>query len=524
MPIDPSIALNANAPQPMNPLQTALQVAQYRTANAQGQALQQQLAANRATSRAYQSSIDPATGQLDTNKLSSALAADPDAAYNYADTMKNVQAQKQAQQTYDTGAVKLSGDQIDLANKMNQTIYQRLSTLDPNDPNFSAKILQNGADLISQYHADPAMVISHLQTIPADPAGRAAWLQKGLASVSSTMDNLKAMTPSPTQVDTGGQKQYVDTNPLTNPNIVGTTLQNTLTPSDATSQVPIVQPNGAQGSISKANAAIQQGNGQYVGGSAPGPAAGTAPSPLGNGRYGNSPAAAVPQTAPSAVLQTGLAPGVAQAADVAATGSGTQLVNDQQANAGSGARVYQLQHALSSLQSAGPTGPGTDQKNQIQSFLLAQTPGDLGKYLPGVDAQKIASYDEAKKYLTQYAAAKASALGGGTDSKLATTLSSNASTHISGLAAQDVVKANIGLERLGQAQQDAFSQSGLPPSQYSSWASKWGSTVDPRVFVADQMDPPQVKSMYSKMQPKEQAQFRAQYNWAVQKGYINGAQ
>src|SRR5258708_809214 len=152
------------------------------------------------------------------------------------------------------------------------------------------------------------------------------------------MDNLKTMTPSPTLVDSGGSKQYLDTNPLTNPGIVGTTVQNTLTPSDATSQVGIVQPNGAPGTISKANAAVQQGNGQYVAGSAPGAAAGTQPSPIGTGRYGGQPAPGS-APAPSGVLPTGLAPGVSDAAAVAGQGSGKQMLEDQQANAGSGQRV-----------------------------------------------------------------------------------------------------------------------------------------------------------------------------------------
>ncbi|VVE31715.1 hypothetical protein PEP31012_03712 [Pandoraea eparura] len=502
MPIDPSIPLQVQAPQ-MNPLQTMLQAAQLRYMNANANQLQQTIGANQAVSQAIQAHTD-ANGNTDWNSVKGALAGDPNGAFGLPALTKSLTENQQANVT-------LSNTQIDNANKMHQAIYQRMSTLDPNDPNFMSKVMQSGADIIKDYNADPSMVVRSLQSIPPDPAGRARWLQRGLASVSSTLDNLKAMTPTPTQVDTGGQIAFKDTNPLTNPGIVGSTVNKTLTPSDATSQVPIVQPNGTPGLISKAQAAQQQGNGQYVTGGAQGGS-------IGDGRYGSQP------PANGGVLPTGLAPGVSQAADVAGTGSGNQLVADQQSAAGSGARIYQLQSALSALQKAGNTGPGTDQKNQIQSFLLAQTPGDLGKYLPGVDPQKIASYDEANKYLTQYASAKASALGGGTDSKLATTLSANASTHISSLAAQDVVKANIGLERMGQAQQDAWNSAGLPPDQYRTWAAKFGSTMDPRVFVADQIEPSKVKAMVEKMPPKEKAQFKAQYNWAVQKGYINGPQ
>jgi len=51
MPLDTSIPLQTKAPE-FNPLQQALQVAQYRAYNANGLAAQQQLAANRATSQA----------------------------------------------------------------------------------------------------------------------------------------------------------------------------------------------------------------------------------------------------------------------------------------------------------------------------------------------------------------------------------------------------------------------------------------------------------------------------------------
>jgi hypothetical protein len=48
--------------------------------------------------------------------------------------------------------------------------------------------------------------------------------------------------------------------------------------------------------------------------------------------------------------------------------------------------------------------------------------------------------------------------------------------------------------------------------------------MDPRVFVADQLDPSKVQAMVKGMNPKEQATFRRQYNWAVQNGFINGPQ
>ena len=101
---------------------------------------------------------------------------------------------------------------------------------------------------------------------------------------------------------------------------------------------------------------------------------------------------------------------------------------------GSAGRLYQLHSALSDLQALGPTGtgPSAGTLNNVRSYL--QSLPVVGQSL-GIDPSQVANYDTANKYLTAYAAARAGAHGGTTDNQLATTLSSNASTHISNLAA-----------------------------------------------------------------------------------------
>ena len=89
MPLDTSIPLQAQAPQ-QNPLQTLIGVANLRMANAQGGALQQQIAANRATSAAYQQATDPTTGVVDNNKLVGILSQDPNAAYNLPQVIQGI--------------------------------------------------------------------------------------------------------------------------------------------------------------------------------------------------------------------------------------------------------------------------------------------------------------------------------------------------------------------------------------------------------------------------------------------------
>lgn len=307
------------------------------------------------------------------------------------------------------------------------------------------------------------------------------------------------MTPTPTLVDQGGTAKYVDTNALTNPGIIGTQFTKTLTPSEQVTQTATYQ-NGQPGTKPMAQVAREQGLGNLVPGGTPGQS-------ISNGRY------------PGAQGGGGFNPTQAPTGESTAMEGSAKQWDADRANAGNVAgRIYQLQSALGALQK-GDTGPGSDAVNNAKSFLLART--DLAKYLPGVDPEKVQAYDEANKYLTQYASAKAGSLGAGTDSKLATTLAGNASTHISNLAAQDVVKANIGLERMDKAMTDAFAATGLPANQYANWKLQWAGKVDPRVFIAD-VSPDKVQAAYKKMTPKEQAQFRTTYNWAVQNGYIEG--
>jgi len=183
MPLDTSIPLQVKTPE-YNPLQQALQVAQFRYMNANGLAQQQAVNANRATSQAYQQAVDPTTGQLDTNKLSSLIAANPDSAYNYAATMKGVQDMRQAQQTYDKGQIGLNSDQIDNYKKGLSFMTQQFATLDPNDPNFNAKMLTIGTDAVKLGHIDPNMVISTMSQIPQDPNQRAMWFKQKLNAIA----------------------------------------------------------------------------------------------------------------------------------------------------------------------------------------------------------------------------------------------------------------------------------------------------------------------------------------------------
>jgi hypothetical protein len=500
MPLDPSIALNANAPKPANPLQEALSIAQFRALNASGQAQQQQLAANRATSAAYQQATDPTTGQVDNNKLVGILSQNPDAAYNLPQVIQGINAQKQQQQTLQTGA-------LDQSMKAQSGLRQGLGSLltkqdlSPQDvQSFATTQLQAGAITPQVYQAE-------MQSMPQDPQQLRQWVSQHYMSALSGETQLHAMLPQYAQVNTGPATVAVNQNPLALSGGVGTvgyTLKNGLTPAEAAAQVPVINADGSQGTRSKASVLQQQG----LGGLLPPDAQGAAGS---DGRYpGNG-----------GVVQTSPAAGVAEATAKANAAGGDQWVADQTSNANSNTRVNMLGNALNALQNS-TTGNGADKLQAVKSLLVT-----LGA-APQSTVDSVQNFDEANKYLTQYAQQKAAGFGHGTDAQLAASISGNGNTHISNLAAQDVVKVNLALERMEQARTAAFQQQldagAVKPSDYSSWKSKFGSTMDPRVFIADQVPIAKTQAMVKSMTPQQQATFKAQYNWAVQNGYINGPQ
>ena len=287
---------------------------------------------------------------------------------------------------------------------------------------------------------------------------------------------LQALQPQNVPVDTGSGTVLLNRNPLTGQSSVGATVQKGLSPADLAAPVNVIGPDGTPKTITKQQWLQQQA--QQQGQGSPGVASGLSP------------------------------------ADTATNeASGKQLSADLASSSGYASRVFGLNQALSGLQTA-TTGQGSDALNNVKSALTT-----LGVPVPG-GIDSVEGYDEANKYLTQYAMAQAGSLGAGTDSKLATTLSGNASTHISNLAAQDVVRATIGMEQMKQAQVQAFQQSGLPAASYQEFARQFNTNINPSVFVWDNMGKDAKQKYYDGLNDQQRNQFRQQYSQAAQAGWI----
>lgn len=486
MPVDTSI-YGILQPQP-SPLQTMGAAAQTMSAINQNRLFQQQFKANLAASAAAKGAVDPQTGMIDTAKYSNALA-NSDAAYQLPDFLQRAQQMQQTQ-------LGIQKEKLDLASKhlsvMNDGIASLLSQPDITPQQVIGKM----GELINTGALDTQTATAALANMPQNPAELRPWLTQHMIQNLDSQAKVQALYGQIQAADTGPNIQLYRASPIGGVSPVGV-IQKGLSPEVATTPTQIGTTPQNQPIMGTREQFINQAQGQQQTTVAP---SGGAPQGMPSGQPQGS------QQTPQQGIVTGVPMGAAAAADETARGS-AKAWNDLRADVGGTAsRIYQLGQALRGLQGS-PTGPGTETMNNIKSFISAQSPDVLKRMGLNPDVDKIKSYDEANKYLTAFAAAQAGALGQGTDSKLATALSANASTHISNLAAQDVVKANIGLERMKQAQASAFQASGQPPQNYSDWAIGWNKDTDPRAFVIDQMTPTERATMLKGMKPSEQKKF-----------------
>lgn len=463
MATDPTISLGVKAPEALDVVGMASKYGALANTLNQNRLFQ----AKQAVGAAVQQATNPMTGQVDWDAAKKLIAQSPAAAMGapeFATQALEGQGKEIANATAKTG----------LANTQVQALAAAVGTLKddatPGDVAGRLAFLQKSGQI------SPDLANETAGSLPDDPEALKTWIHEMRLRSLSPEGALTARFGAPTAINTGGQTQVEAISPSEGTADPLLTLKNTLSPSELASRQPAYVPGGP---------------GQ------PGHMASVAQSDLVNPD-------GTPKT-PGQALQTAPALGEEPAASTAGAGSANMLTSLRSDVAGSAARTYQLGQALHGLETSN-TGPGTQETNNIRSFLLAQAPGLLKA--AGLDQKAIEetkSYDEANKYLTAYVTGQAGAMG--SDTKLATALSGNASTHISNLAAKDVVRAAIGLERVKQAQVQAFDNSGLSPDQFGAFTSKWNTTTDPRAYIVDMMPAAQRKAMIDKMNPTEKALF-----------------
>lgn len=495
MAIDASIAAGQPA---QNILQSLAGATAVKGQMLQQNQLTQQMAANKATSAAMQQAYDPATGRVDTNKLAAIMSQDPAAAYNLLPTQNAILENQQKQVGIDTA-------NFDLGLKRNNYFVNQFAGLASKPNPTPDDVLQVAVGAVKQGLLPPDEVVRQLQNAPKDPAQIQAWAQQNLRQSMINASQYAGVLPQNSFQDLGGQKVAVSVDPMTGKVTPMAQLNNTMSPGDAATPVPVFNPStGAMELVSKA---------QFAGGAAPGAA--QVPTGGGEGRYPG--ASASPPLNQPRTFQSGPSLGQAAAAETVGKGAGEGVLSLQNQAEGSPQRVYFLQDMLANLPKF-DSGPTADWTAKANALALQLAPGMAARM--GVDPQSVASKEEFAKFATNLAINSSSGLGAGTDSKLAAAVAGNPNASLSKLGNEQIMKVLIGTERATQAKNEAWQNAGVGPEQYGKWSAQWNKDIDPRVFVTPELTQEERSKMYNGLKPADQKRFLDSYRTAVDSGLI----
>lgn len=208
----------------------------------------------------------------------------------------------------------------------------------------------------------------------------------------------------------------------------------------------------------------------------------------------------------------GLSPKETAAQTQTGAGAGSAINDARLHSLNYNQQVFPLEQAIPALEKLGKTGtgPGTEEFNHIKSFL--QSAG-----IPGLDTEKIKTFDEAKKYLTDFVNQNGNT---GTNDKLAASFAGNPSVGISNAAAIDVAKSALTLRRAKQAQLYAFETSGKSEEDYPKEAGKWAREHDPRAYGFDLMTPEARKKVLESLPAGKRELFMMDVQDALKNGFI----
>ena len=427
-------------------------------------------------------------------------------------------------------------DDAALANAQNHTNF-RIQAMGPyvamGDQVTTNSIAKGLQDLVeSSKGAFSAQEAAHtLGNIPTSPGGdanapnpaAAQWLRTQQLRLLGMQQQIQTMRGDTVSTNTGGQTQFGTRNAFTGNYTpqggADGSLTNTMSPAEAATPTtgPVNKLTGTQTSQTLGERAEQAGlaqpgtyTGQGGGGSGPTRvfigADGRISKPMQGGGAMMAPAASGP-------IQTSLSP--AQTAVNKASGDAYATAQSNMATYAQ--REQQLQSGLTALQGTN-TGPGTESRNAIESYMLG-LPGGLGRWIPGVDPKSVAAFDTANKYLTAAAASNPSA--GRSDAGLSTAIASNPSVHISNQAAQDIQKANLGFVRFEKANMQSFG--GQDASQWQAHIAQRNTSIDPHAYSADLITPAQRSAYMASLSPSGKTKYFASIRDAMANGAFSPA-
>ena len=490
MAIDPSIAIGA---QPQGLLQTLGMATQLKGA-------MQQQQANIAASQAYKDATGP-DGTIDYGRLTAALSQGP-AAYNLPQIQAQVNEARNSALNYDKG-------KLEIAQKRTDLLSAGFGSLLASGNITPTAVMQLGAQAVKLNLVTPEEAVQFTSDMPTDPSQLTNWVKQHYVGFSTDADRLKTLMPQMQTINTGAQQVVSAFDPLTGaPTGQNTVFNNQMSPEAAAQPTQVFDPaSGTMRNVTRQQFAdsangvgqMQQGGIQQQGQSVP----------LGTGRL--QPITQAPG------LQAAPALGAQEAAQTIGKGAAEASLGLQRLADAAPQSIYQFQNMREKLADIN-TGPGTDWRNTAAAFVTGINPDIAAKI--GIDPQKIANAEEFKKYATQATQATLASLGEGTDSKLASAAAANPGTQLSKLGNQQLIDVLIAGQRAILAKNQAWQNSGLPPEQYNKFSTQWSRDIDPRVFVAQDMDQAGRYKMLDSLPKRDQEAFKQSWLKARAAGYV----
>ncbi len=522
--LDPGIARGFNpGTQQGNPLQQFGQVVQTAGSLAQLRRENEMSGARRAIGNALQNAMNPATGEVDHRAFSAAIAGNPMAGFMAPQALAQARALQQGG---------LQVEQAQAALGMQRLNNLRLSLVDlAGNPDVTRE------DIVSQvgnfmrmpeserpFSAQAAA--SALASLPRDPEGVRRWLMGQIATTDRGIAALSAHLPRPQAVQTGGATQFVDMNPLTNPNVTDTRIPNQPGVAERNQFVQRYNPQTQRMELVPRQEAgpMVSGVGTPAEGTVPG--AGTLPeapraprgqdrpvSGLGSGRYGGDRA----HEPRSGAIPAGPSLGEATAAELTAQRSAEQGVELQrQAD-----QVPTIRATLGNMQGLlrdFSTGPGAAWTREAVNAWNRVAPSAMQIRQEGTAAQ-----EEFVKLSAQLAQQQFQALGGtGTNAQLESTMRTSPHEALSRMGNQSIIALLQGNADAIAAKNAAWQawQAQNGPGTYGQFSASFNRDFDPRVFQAMHMSSADRHRMVGEMSAQERERFNRHFRTAVERGWI----
>jgi hypothetical protein len=549
--VDPRIALGFQQSQ-NNMLQNFMQAGQVISALSQAQANNEMLQARRQIGAALQNSIDPVTGQLDTQAFMGAISRNPMAGFLAPEAL----AQARAAQL---GQLQVQQNQAALGMRRLDNLSQVLTGLLENPQLTRAQVVAAVGRVLALPEAERPFsaqtAAAFLGDLPEDPRAIRQKLMEVAGSVRENQLRLLDFLPRPHAINLGGNVGMIDLNPRTAPGLPGSRLEITPTPGELNEPRTFIGPSGeprqgraadvfpmtgGMGSPAPGPGQVVPGTGQTTPGTGqttpPGQTGAVQPpgaqSPgrqIGSGRYPSPdinppgstarPPTTVPPQAPGGVA-IGLPPGRQEAMEMEGQRS-AQYSSDLASRARfAPENIANLQQMRGLLRQVTTGGPVPSIMRRVVTALNAMLPENMR-----IASDGIAYQEEFVKLAERLAQQQRLAFAGASQAsnmELESARIASPNEGISNLGNDRIIAHLLGNEQAILVRNRAWQQwrNVNGAESFMQFEAAFDRDFDPRVFHSMFMSPQDRARMVRDMTPGDRRRFENAVRAAIRNGWV----